>query len=77
MRGKSYSNISTNGKTNRETLLKGNKSHANQYPCTESGAKEAESHGDAMPAAEDRGKTACNASVDVLYCIVATLGGYG
>ena len=36
----------------------------NQYPCTESGAKEAESCGDAMPATEDHGKTACNASVD-------------
>ena len=36
----------------------------NQYPCTESGAEEAESRGDAMPVAEDHGKTACNASVD-------------
>ena len=36
----------------------------NQYPCTESRAKGAESCGGAMPAAEDHGKTACNASVN-------------
>ena len=64
MRGKSHSNISVNGKTNLETKPKGNKSHANQYPCTESGAEEAESRGGTMPAAEDRGKTARNASVN-------------
>ena len=37
----------------------------NQYPCTESRAEGAESRGSAMPATEDHGKTACNASVNV------------
>ena len=64
MRGKSHSNISANGKTNRETNQKGNKSHTNQYPCTENGAEEAESHRGAMLAAEDHGKTAHDASVN-------------
>ena len=48
--------ISANGKTNWETNQKGNKSHANQYPCTENGAEEAESCGGMMLAMEDCGK---------------------
>ena len=58
MQGKSHSNISANGKTNRGTSPKGNKSHVNQYPCTESRAEEAKSRGGTMLAAEDCGKTA-------------------
>ena len=36
----------------------------NQYLCMEDGAKEAKSCGGTMPAAEDNGKTMCNASAN-------------
>ena len=64
MQGKSHSNINVNGKTNWETNQKENKSHTNQYPCTENRAEEAESCRGAMPATEDCGKTVCIASAN-------------